>query len=95
MIICSEELKLALKCEAFPHNDLRIAIFSHLAVASEYLGKVKGPKDHSQTCKKAQFIKKLQFKLKSPFCELIQGAKKGNKNRTVFTYEEICSSFTQ
>ena len=94
MIICSEELKLALKCEALHHIDLRDAIISHLAFASEYLGKVKGPKDHSQTCKKAQFIKKIQFKLKSPFCELIQGAKKGNKNRTVFTYEEICSSFT-
>ena len=89
MIICSEELKLALKCEALHHTELKDAIISHLAFASEYLGEVKGPKTHFQTYKKAQ------FKLKSPFCELIQNVKKVNKNRTVFTYEEICSSFSK
>ena len=70
VIICSEELELALKYEALHHKELKDAIISHLAFASEYLGEVKGPKTHFQTYKKAQ------FKLKSPFCELIQNVKK-------------------
>ena len=95
MIICSEELKLALKCEALHHKELKDAIISHLAFASEYLGEVKGPKTYFPTSKCfATHIwtnKKAQFKLKTPFCELIQNVKKVNKNRTIFTYEEICS----
>ena len=87
--MCSEELKLALKCEALHHKELKDAIISHLAFASEYLGEVKGPKTYFPTSKFfAMHIltnKKAQFKLKSPFCELIQNVKKVNKSRTVFT----------
>ena len=95
VIICSEELKLALKCEALHHKELKDAIISHLAFASEYLGEVKSPKSYFPTSKCfATHIwtnKKAQFKLKTPFCELIQSVKKVNKNKTIFTYEEICS----
>ena len=80
VIICSEELKLALKCEALHHKEIKDAIISHLAFASEYLGEVKGPKTYFPTSKCfATHIwtnKKAQFKLKSPFCELIQNVKK-------------------
>ena len=51
VIICSEELKLALKCKALHHKELKDAIISHLAFASEYLGEVKGPKTYFQTYK--------------------------------------------
>ena len=80
VIIFSEELNLALKCEALHHKELKDTIISHLAFASEYLGEVKGPKTYFPTSKCfATHIwtnKKAQFKLKSPFCELIQNVKK-------------------
>ena len=50
VIICSEE-KLALKCEALHHKELKDAIISHLAFASEYLGEVKDPKTYFPTSK--------------------------------------------
>ena len=99
VIICSAELKLALKCEALHVTELKDTIISHLAFASEYLGEVKSPKSYFPTSKcfatNIWTNKKAQFKLKSPFCELIQNVKKVNKSRTVFTYEEICSSFSK
>ena len=51
LIICSEELKLALKCKALHYKDLKIAIISHLAFTHEYLGKVWDPKTYSPNSK--------------------------------------------
>ena len=99
VIICSEELKLALKCKALHVTELKDTIISHLAFASEYLGEVKSPKSYFPTSKcfatAVWTHKKAQFKLKTPFCELIQNVKKANKGRTIFTYEEICSSLSK
>ena len=95
LIICSEELKLVLKCTALHYKELKIAIISHLAFTHEYLGKVWDPKSHSPKSKcVATHIwtpKKAQFKLKNPFLGLIQNMTRINQNRTVFTYEEICA----
>ena len=95
LIICSEELKLALKCKALHYKDLKNAIISHLAFTHEYLGKVGDPKTYSPKSKNfATHIctnKKAQFKLKNPFLGLIQNTTRINRNRTVFTYEEICA----
>ena len=95
VIICSEELKLALKCKALHYKELKNAIISHLAFTREYLGKVWDPKTHSPNSKCfATHIwtnKKAQFKLKNPFLGLIQNITRINRNRTVFTYEEICA----
>ena len=99
MIICSEELKLALKCKALHHKELKDAIISHLAFASEYLREVKDPKTYFPTSKCfATHIwtnQKAQFKLKTPFHELIQNVKRVNRNRTIFTCEEICASLSK
>ena len=95
LIICSEELKLALKRKALHYKDLKIAIISHLAFTHEYLGEVGEPKTYSPKSKNfATHIctnKKAQFKLKNPFLGLIQNTSRFNQNRTVFTYEEICA----
>ena len=73
-------------------------MISHLALASEYMGEIKSPKGYFPTSKCfATHIwtnKKAQFKLRTPFRELIQNVKKINKNKTIFTYEEICSSLS-
>ena len=98
VIICSEELKLALNCDALHVSELKDKIISHLAFASEYLRDAKSPSSYFPTGKciatSIWTPKKAQFKLKTPFCELIQKVKKVNKNRTIFTYEEICSSLS-
>ena len=95
VIICSEELKLALKYKALHHKELKDAIISHLAFASEYLGEVRDPKTYfpNNKCFATHIWtnKKAQFKLKTPFLELIQNITRVNRNRTVFTYEEICA----
>ena len=95
LIICSEELKLVLKCTALHYKELKIAIISHLAFTHEYLGKVWDPKTHSPNSQCfATHIwtnKKAQFKLKNPFLGLIQNMTRINQNRTVFIYEEICA----
>lgn len=92
-------MKLALKCEALHVTELKDAIISPLAFASEYLGEVKSPKSYFPTSECfATHIwtnKKAQFKLKTPFRELVQKAKKVNRNRTIFTYEEICASLSK
>ena len=71
VIICSAELKLALKCGALHVTELKDAIISHLAFASEYLGEVKSPKSYFPTSKcfatNIWTNKKAQFKLKTPF----------------------------
>ena len=95
LIICSEELKLVLKCKALHYKELKNAIISHLAFTQEYLGKVWDPKTRSPNNKSfATHIwtnKKAQFKLKNPFLGLIQNITRINRNRTVFTYEEVCA----
>ena len=95
LIICSEELKLVLKCKALHYKELKNAIISHLAFTHEYLGKVWDPKTHSPNskCFATHILtnKKAQFKLKNPFLGLIQNITRINRNRTVFTYEEICA----
>ena len=94
LIICSEELKLVLKCRALHYNELKNAIISHLAFTQEYLGKVWDPKTcYPNTKSFATHIwtnKKAQFKLKNPFLGLIQSTTRINRNRTVFTYKEVC-----
>ena len=68
LIICSEELKLVLKCTALHYKELKNAIISHLAFTHEYLGKVWNPKSHSPKSKCVAIHiwtpKKAQFKLK-------------------------------
>ena len=94
LIICSEELKLILKCTALHYKELKSAVINHLAFTHEYLGKVGDPKSHSpkSKCVNTQIwtSNKAQFKLKNPFLKLIQAKIGVNPNRTVFTYEEIC-----
>ena len=51
VIICSEELNLALKCKALHVTEVKDTIISHLAFASEYLGEVKSPKSYFPTSK--------------------------------------------
>ena len=51
VIICSAELKLALKCKGLHVTELKDTIISHLAFASEYLGEVKSPKSYFPTSK--------------------------------------------
>ena len=95
LIICSEELKLALKCKALHYKDLKDAIINHLAFTYEYLGKGWDPKTYSPRSKcfatHIAMNKRAQFKLKDPFLGLIQNTSRFNRNRTVFTYEEICA----
>ena len=95
LIICSEELKLVLKCTALHYKELKNAIISHLAFTHEYLGKVWDPETHSSNSKcfatHIWINKKAQFKLKNPFLGLIHNITRMNWNRTVFTYEEICA----
>ena len=95
VIICSIELELALDCKALHVTELKEKVINHIAFASEYLGEIKGSKDYSPKSKCfATHIwtnKKAQFKLKTPFRELIQNITRINRNRTVFTYEEICA----
>merc|ERR1712240_8070 len=43
VIICSEELKLALNCDALHISELKDKINSHLASACEYLRDAKSP----------------------------------------------------
>ena len=51
LIICSEDLKLALKRKALHYKDLKTAITSHLAFNHEYLGEVGKPKTYSPKSK--------------------------------------------
>ena len=94
LIICSEELKPILNCRALHYKELKTAIISHLAFTQEYLGKVGGPETcYPNTKSFATHIwtnKKAQFKLKDPFLRLIQSTSRINRNRTVFTYQEVC-----
>ena len=92
-------MELALHRKPLHVTELKDRVISHLAFASEYLVEIKSPKDYFPTSKCfATHVfthKKAQFKLRTPFCELIQNVKKVNKNRTIFTYEEICSSLSK
>ena len=93
LIICSEDLKLALKRKALHSKDLQTAITSHLAFNHEYLGEVGEPNspNNKNVATHICISKKAQFKLKKPFLGLIQSTSRFNQNRTVFTYEEICA----
>ena len=96
VIICSEELKLALKCDALHLSELKEKILTHLALAPEYLRDGENPSNNFPTGSISVWIpKKAQFKLRRPFCELIQKVNKFNRNRTVFSYEEVCFSLSK
>ena len=96
VIICSEELKLALKCDALHLSELKEKILTHLALAPEYLRDGENPSNNFPTGSISVYIpKRAQFKLRRPFCELIQKVTKFNRTRTIFTYEEICFSLSK
>ena len=96
VIICSEELKLALECDALHLSELKEKILTHLTLAPEYLRDGENPSNNFPTGSISVYIpKRAQFKLKRPFCELIQKVTKFNRTRTIFTYEEICFSLSK
>ena len=98
LIICSEELKEIVKCPALHYNELKSEVVKHLAFTHEYIEEVEDTKSHPPKSKCGKCVykqiwisNKYEYKLKSPFLQLIQGMKGHvNPNRTVFTYEEIC-----
>ena len=96
VIICSEELKLALKCDSLHLSELKKKLLTHLTLAPEYLRDGENPSNNLPTGSISVYIlKKAKFKLRRPFCELIQKVNKFNRNRTVFTYKEVCFSLSK
>ena len=95
LIICSEELQLALKCKALLFKELKDAIINQLAFTQEYLGKglVPQPSSKKSECFVTHIAmnKRAHFKLKGHFLELLQGTSRLNRNRTIYSYEDICA----
>ena len=98
LIICSEELKKIVKCPALHYNELKSEVINHLAFTHEYIEEVEDTESHPPKSKCGKCVyqqiwisNKYEYKLKSPFLQLIQGMTGHvNPKRTVFTYEEIC-----
>ena len=98
VIICSEELKLALKCEALHVTELR-----HNYKSFSFCFWVSGGSKEPQKlfsnkqvfCHSCLDTQKGPVQTKNSFLWTNPKCKKANKGRTIFTYEEICSSLSK
>ena len=99
IILCSEELEMALGTKILTVNELEGRVMTQVEFASEYSKKDTStrrtyPKGACYATH-VQINKNCYFQPKSALLNILQNIQKGYKTKTIFTYNNICLLLTK